>query len=143
MKVERLKKLRKALVAYNKNRKNLGFNLTTWAAMDFIYESEDPTKVVQAARDGKNYCGTTACACGIATTVPEFRRAGLKIIRTDCGAELSYRGKREFDAAESFFGLSDLEAEHLFYAYSYPESQRKSPMAVVRRIDKMLKGATK
>lgn len=69
-------------------------------------------------------CGTTACAGGWATTIPEFRRLGLKlhtrklstwtsprphVIFQFAGAELE-----DFDALSRFFRITYWEARYLF-----------------------------
>ncbi len=72
-------------------------------------------------------CGTTACALGWATTIPEFRKLGLRLYRKP-GAEWTevVLGKLKdikiqymehpmgTDAAEAVFGLDYYESRYLF-----------------------------
>jgi hypothetical protein len=104
-----------------------GFNLETWfndinnRAIDF---------------QGKT-CGTTACAFGEATFIPEFKRLGLrlrdKIVPT-------FKGKDGFDAAGKFFGISLYDAERLFDPTSYARLDR-TPAKVADRIAALVTGA--
>jgi hypothetical protein len=74
------------------------FRIRTWASPHFT-----PTD-----------CNTTACACGWATTIPEFADAGLKLEK-DCGElYLTYNGYKRSEAAARFFEISDYAAEYLF-----------------------------
>lgn len=83
----------------------------------------------------KDECGTTACACGWACTIPEFREAGLHLELVSSVWRPSYDlvyEKTELDrlpmgkvtytnlsAAAAFFDLSRDAAERLFYPDSY------------------------
>lgn len=59
-------------------------------------------------------CGTSACAFGWACTIPSFRKAGLGLI----GGYLPiYKSWSDRDAAERFFGITEREAETLFYSH--------------------------
>ena len=60
-------------------------------------------------------CGTTACACGWATTIPEFKKAGLKLTGT-AGVFWLHFGERDgMGAAMAFFGLEGRDVDKLFY----------------------------
>lgn len=68
-------------------------------------------------------CGTTACAAGWATTVPELAELGLYMqkdrVRTD-GTVIGSVAVRNVStyshhALEQFFGLTYTETDHLFY----------------------------
>ncbi|AKV03166.1 hypothetical protein AKJ09_09829 [Labilithrix luteola] len=72
--------------------------------------------------DGALSCGTTACAFGWATTMPEFRALGLRLLKDGVGIaspslistnETTY-WKRVREAAKEVFGLSVSELEWLF-----------------------------
>lgn len=52
----------------------------------------------------KRPCGTTACAAGWATTIPEFRMEGLRLYRLFDHQDLFYRQRTADEAAELFFG---------------------------------------
>jgi hypothetical protein len=65
-------------------------------------------------------CGTTACALGWATTMPEFSRLGLRLSK-QIGVYLLNQPHEEADyrlpyiqAADKIFGLAENEAELLF-----------------------------
>ena len=61
-------------------------------------------------------CGTVACACGWACTIPSLQADGLRL--TDKGVPY-FDGVESFDAVEEFFGLTSKEAESLFDIYGY------------------------
>jgi len=58
-------------------------------------------------------CGTSACALGWACTMPEFRKAGLRL----SGSMPIYKNWDEQSAAKRFFGITEKEAETLFYSH--------------------------
>lgn len=86
-------------------------------------------------------CGTTACACGWAATIPSFRKAGLKITEWFSGdtGTISFHGNTSSAAVCAFFGLTWPQASRLFWADQYPKNKRRSPRAVAARIRAMLK----
>lgn len=65
-------------------------------------------------------CGTTACALGWATTIPAFRRLGLRLIKDPWSGTIvtmkyyDYINNASADAANVIFGLSRVEFEYLF-----------------------------
>ncbi len=75
---------------------------------------------------GKNWkgkqdlsCGTTACALGWATTMPEFRKLGLRLFppQDGMGARVGLKnrpGTDEYDAAGEVFGLGFYDTQELF-----------------------------
>ncbi len=144
MNKRRLKTLRNALEAYNERRKNLRFDLARWAMIDFKYAHEDPAKVVKAAMEGKNYCGTTACACGVAAAIPSFRRAGLRLVRNSEFGDLvlAYLGEQDGEAAMAFFDINRDTMMDLFWPSEYPIQDRRRPLAVVKKIDELLGSAS-
>ena len=81
------------------------FDLDTW----FCHEKKDHAHRVgpYITRRALNHCGTTACALGWASTIPSFRKAGLKIATRSFGPE-------PLRKAEKFFGLTTQQAEFLF-----------------------------
>lgn len=144
MNKRRLTILRDALIDYAKNPGNLEFDLHGWAAVpekywinkgiwDFDFDFD---AAIQRARRGKNFCGSTACALGLATTIPSFRRAGLK--DPTCpqfGLELG------FAAGMLFFEISYMDAEELFSPTTYRWEDRKNPLAVAEKITSLLETA--
>jgi hypothetical protein len=57
-------------------------------------------------------CGTTACALGWAATIPEFRRAGLRMEWYEVYG--SYEARFDSDKAAQFFGLDGNQFWSLF-----------------------------
>lgn len=83
-------------------------------------------------------CGTVACAAGHACSIPEFRRAGFKIVyKSDGNLYPQYRGRESFDAIDKFFGLTDADTDFIFSKNSYP-SKKVTPKMVARRIRKLV-----
>jgi hypothetical protein len=58
-------------------------------------------------------CGTTACALGWATTIPAFRRLGLRMEREGCDHPVC-QGEEWENVAGPIFGLNTIEARWLF-----------------------------
>lgn len=75
-------------------------------------------------------CGTTACAGGWATTVPEFQLAGLKM---DGGMPI-YDGQDGYQACIAFFRVPgrNRALERLFDPLA--DEKKNTPRAVARRI---------
>ena len=61
-------------------------------------------------------CGTVACACGWACTIPSLQADGLRL--TDAGVPY-FDGVEGFDAIEEFFGQTSKDADSLFDIYAY------------------------
>lgn len=64
-------------------------------------------------------CGTSACALGWATAIPEFKDAGLVLSWIPlrfCGGHFTVRYKEyeAFDAASEFFDIGSMHAEFIF-----------------------------
>jgi hypothetical protein len=62
-------------------------------------------------------CGTTACALGWATTMPEFRRLGLQLVKLNSNYAFvvsARTGASAFGAAQEIFGLDQDESAYLF-----------------------------
>ena len=75
-------------------------------------------------------CGTTACAVGLASTLPEFKRLGLKIH----DYLPAFRDLRGWYAVQKFFGISYDAAEYLFSYTQYESNDTTKPKAVADRI---------
>lgn len=137
MNVKRLTILRDALIAYAKDQGNLQFNLGTWTDIPAEYHDHDPNRVLKRARAGANYCGTAACACGLATTIPSFRRAGLRLDRYgDIYNELT--GRESLYAVQKFFDITNEDAAELFLGSRYEPEARDNPLAVADKITALL-----
>jgi len=94
-------------------------------------------------------CGTTACALGWATTMPLFRKLGLRLVHTgsigggypqvgdgyESGGRWEY-ARTGYHAAAFLFGITYEEAEYLFLPGSTrPGAPRETPKQVARRIE--------
>lgn len=89
-------------------------------------------------------CGTAACACGWGTTIFKRYKNPLKLVLEEdypgynpvpiiaCGEE------RGFDAAATFFEISNNEANYLFWSGDYP-SVKITPKMVAKRIKQFVK----
>lgn len=88
-------------------------------------------------------CGTTACALGWATTMPEFRRLGLRLFKSSYSntGYVGMDGEAEdtidpSGAAEQIFGLDSTAVGYLF-APGRGES-RATPKRVAKKIEKFV-----
>lgn len=88
------------------------FNLKNWASSNFK----------------PNECGTTACACGWATTIFDDLELVNHLIR--------YKGYDSWFAVSDFFELSITEAEELFNPDHYYE--KATPKMVATKIREFL-----
>lgn len=91
-------------------------------------------------------CRTAGCALGWATTIPSFRRAGLRLEGSMTGSDAqtlpTYDGDGGMYAAVRFFDIELPIAEHLFHPMYYAtERERTSPKAVAKRIRKLVASA--
>lgn len=130
MKIKRLLRLAKRLDRVKPER----FNINKWVGDSW---------------EGKQdlSCGTSACALGWATTIPEFSKAGLKLYRPNGalqafvafsgkgGIKQPYAHSQALTNAAAFFGLDDETAREIFWPDSYPmDSFAVTPRVVARRI---------
>jgi hypothetical protein len=91
----------------------------------------------------EDHCGTVACACGWATAIPSFRKAGFRLDRIMLPSGYirlypTFAGQEQFEAAARFFGINKSAAEFLFDSDEYP-STRRGPKSVAARIEKFVK----
>lgn len=105
------------------------FDMTTWVA-GLMTSGPDGFKKL-------GECGTTACAFGWATQIPEFADAGLEL----CGGEVILR-RPDMDkrkpawgdgAAEEFFSLDGPGVDHLFHSSGYGWRTPKEVAAQIRK----------
>ncbi len=134
---KRLLKLADFLYTLPRNR----FDFSTWVGDDW---------------DGKANlaCGTTACALGWATTMPEFRRLGLMLKHDDWCSYVSMVDDVRDDivsgpelAAARVFGLDADEYRYLFTPRDYADNPRGLPNTatakmVARRIREFVRRQT-
>lgn len=139
---KRLHILKRTLLKVAKEPGNLKFDLAMWAVVPSAYIEDDPVDVVAGALAGENYCGTTACACGIAATIPSFKRDGLSLHPDGRVARLHYQGDSNASAAAAFFEIPFDLSIWLFEPTRYPRRQRRNAVAVAKRIGRVLEGFT-
>lgn len=116
---KRLLKLAKFLLTVPEEQ----FNMKNWALKE---------------KNGKPACGTVACACGWATTIPSFRKAGFRLVGTEFRPDLEYKGSYQFYAAAKFFDITTIEAEYLFHPCSYGGNYNPKIKTVSNRIKKFV-----
>ena len=95
-----------------------------------------------------NHCQTVGCAMGWATTIPEFKAAGLRLIQNDNSGQgdaiLQYRNPENgftymtISAISEFFSIQHGNAKVLFVPLYYEFEETMNPLAVADRIDKLL-----
>lgn len=85
-----------------------------------------------------NRCGTTACAAGWATTIPSFRRAGLRLVWGGHYGEVFLGELDSAIALETFFHIGHDEAYELFGA----DTLDKTPWAWAARCRKFIRDNT-
>lgn len=119
---------------------------------DFLEKevSEDRFDLSTWGNGDLSLCGTTACACGWATRIPEFAEAGFVLKsferRLSDGEKLisydiCFDGHESFDAASAFFGLPDYEdSYHLFYVGRYLPGERTAKHVATRIREYVRKG---
>lgn len=105
---ERLTRLATKLLAHHDN--GVRFNLRRWVLKD-CYEP--------------SWCGTSACAVGLACLDPEFNAEGL-VLGGEFPRFLHHVG---WEAVNAFFGLTYQQSEHLFYIGAYPLSKQTGEVA--------------
>ena len=110
------------------------FNMRGWVRHDDTTHKHKAKYVTQRLL---NTCGTTACALGWATVIPEFQRAGLRM-----SPNLDfYVGKSgsilPLDASEQFFGLTNNQHSALFE--SWVPGEEENPKAWAAKARRLLK----
>ena len=103
-----------------------------------------------ASKEDINECGTTACAMGWATKIPEFAAAGLYLGKSDAVLQgrnpiitPRFAGRASFAAASAFFKITDRAALWLFSDFEYGdndevEREQDTPNDVANRIRKFV-----
>lgn len=153
MNLERLKHLRKILIAAGDEGQNLPaghrFDMSAWLRVSAPETTEaiDPRAVAEAIIAGGKpvveiKCKTASCALGTAALDPEFKKLGLELRARKYGnemiADLHYDGKEGYTAAAAFFDLPHREAKHLFSPDAYSSPLLVTPKEVVDRINEVI-----
>lgn len=115
---------------------NIKFDLSCWFDTEPEYLDHAPSHVAEQALAGNNYCGTAACAVGLACVLPELREEGLRFHNNSPTPK--FERWLAWDAVQMFFDLSAREADLLFGTTSYHPKHRTNPIAVADRIDELL-----
>jgi hypothetical protein len=84
-------------------------------------------------------CGTTACAMGHASTIPEFRDLGLYMVKENGKGWLQFGPYTHFEAAAAFLDISENAAIYMFDPDSYENGDYATRLEVVDQIDSFLK----
>jgi hypothetical protein len=145
----RLPILRDALLSDADNPKGIRFDLDFWLGYyndemkTTKYSNLSPDDVLKLEKPEMS-CGFAACAMGLATMIPEFQAAGLRLVPCETWLRgttmmLSYGERTGYQAAGDFFGISTDEAMELFSPQYYNErTGAVGERAVARRIDALL-----
>lgn len=81
-------------------------------------------------------CGTTGCALGVAALSGQF--PGLTYQKSWMGLRISHEELQGYEAAQSYFGITEPTAQFLFSHGAYPPNLRKGAEAeleVARRLE--------
>lgn len=124
----------------------VGDNYTTLERLNGLAEVKKGRKVKLKAAPVEEVrgCGFAACAVGWACTIPEFRKAGLRLEAKQESKHDSfamwpkYNGLKGFEAAAKFFGIEPETAEYLFDGDSFGWSAKPRPSSVARRLRKVV-----
>lgn len=133
MNIERLNLLAKHLCADASNPTGVKFDMGCWMEVDSFTSAP------------KQSCGTTACAFGLATLIPEFQAQGLNIQKGSITFSPEFSGLTGFSAARLFFDLTMEETYLLFSPDSYPRDRQNGAAAeryVAQRIHRLTGGYT-
>lgn len=88
-------------------------------------------------------CGTVACACGHATTIPAFQELGLVLEEgvDEDGPTFNIKLGNEYGwmAVAHFFDLNYSEAYYLFSSDEYEFEYEVTPKTVAARIEEFVK----
>lgn len=117
-----LELLVKALENPKLHKKN--FNLHNWA--NGPHPPKKPTLE----------CGSTACAIGLACTIPEWKKDGFKMVAEGDAYCPEYGPYASFDAVSRYLRITYEDVMYLFHEDSYlPEA---SPQDVANRIKEFI-----
>lgn len=128
MRVDLLEDLERAL---RNLKSNEGFNMNHWA------KDKKPSNQQLS-------CGTQACAVGLATTLPSWKKEGVSLRQRNCGDGTTVFDIEIFGEITMYGGLAHLleitfeECEFLFCPGEYPDHHLHNPLAVAERIRKVI-----
>lgn len=131
---ERLIRLRDELRAEMKKlSKTRHFDMRTWFRVDEPEVGIEQREVV---------CGTSACALGVACTIPEFRDAGLHLECRRGEYYPKFGEETTYGAAEKFFDITFDQTHFIFDPFYYRDVDgwAITPDMVADRINKVLDG---
>jgi len=152
MNVKRLRKLEKHLRKLQLkneagNAKHV-FNMGLWMQQDIVATKAPKLKVTRNGEckivAAQAVCHTSACALGEAAMIPEFRRAGLRLVPdAEDGESVSFtpvfRGGSGEEAGAEFFDIETNWANWLFSPSQYRKSSSDiEPIDVARRIQVLI-----
>ena len=137
MKRKRLEKLRDGLRAIKDQSR---FDMNRWG-------TRRNTNKDERQHINEDNCGTAGCALGWATGIFSQKNFYLKFVNGNCGSSVVYRTNSGifsgYKAGEKFFGITDDQADYLFYPGRYgSETNKITPEHVIAHIDNLLSGST-
>ena len=106
------------------------FNLKEWVLDKQLGISEDVNKIKE--------CGYAGCAVGWATTIPSFRKAGLRLYYKGSHYVQYKEEKHPISAASKFFNISEFDARDIFADWTNMYGA-KAINEVCRKIEKLVK----
>ncbi len=110
--VRRLTKLADYMDALPKEA-NEHFYMGDWFIHDGKHEHHFSKRAI--TRRDLEFCGTSACAMGWASTIPAFRKAGLSVAPNSNLLLAGYQPKGSlFEIIDRFFNIQREHSEHLF-----------------------------
>jgi hypothetical protein len=132
MHIKRLTRLAGILEDHADN--GVRFDLTQWLDVDAI-----------ECGGRKEWCGTKACAVGLALLDKSFRRQGLSVDSGYFHAQPEFDGATGFTAVQVFFGITRDDVDMLFMPESYAGKIEGNTAArkVARRIRQYVADPTK
>lgn len=109
---------------------------------DFEHFANDPTREFMSTKPVKldpHHCKSVACAAGWATTIPSFRRAGLRLTPTGMPC---YIGLEGVDAMAEFLGIDYFSAQEIFadpHYYAKSDYHQVTKTMVARALEGLAK----
>ncbi len=151
--VRRLERLYHLLITDANNPDGVRFNMNYWLGTHNPGNPFTPMFNKFTSEDHERFtmsCNTHACALGLACLDPELRAEGLDFRVSSADLQNSARmvpvfsGVTEFDAGQTFFGLTSDETLHLFSAYRYENTTgREAELEVARRVRRFIEKYSK